>query len=203
MGRPFSAILKLSFDDEIKNYKLEFDFGQDAGGEDGEPPDFSDQQPVGACPKCKGRVFEHGMSYVCENSVASPKTCDFRSGKVILQQEIAREQMAKLLEEGRTDLLTNFKSSRTGRNFKAYLVKQPDGKIGFEFEKKEAKPGAKTAAAKRGATADAQTDTADEGDSDVAVAAKTTRKAATKTVAAKKAPAKKAAAKKTAARKAS
>ncbi len=88
-------------------------------------------------PKCKGRVFEHGMSYVCENSVASPKTCDFRSGKVILQQEIAREQMAKLLEEGRTDLLTNFKSSRTGRNFKAFLVKQNDGKIGFEFEKKE------------------------------------------------------------------
>ena len=95
MGRPFSAILKLSLDDEIKNYKLEFDFGQDSGGEDGEPPDFSDQQPVGACPKCKGRVFEHGMSYVCENSVANPKTCDFRSGKVILQQEIAREQMAQ------------------------------------------------------------------------------------------------------------
>ena len=43
MGRPFSAILKLSLDDEIKNYKLEFDFGQDSGGEDGEPPDFSDQ----------------------------------------------------------------------------------------------------------------------------------------------------------------
>ena len=80
------------------------------------------------------------MSYVCENSVANPKTCDFRSGKVILQQEIAREQMAKLLEEGRTDLLTNFKSSRTGRNFKAFLVKQNDGKIGFEFEKKEPPP---------------------------------------------------------------
>ena len=83
------------------------------------------------------------MSYVCENSVANPKTCDFRSGKVILQQEMSREQMTKLLEEGRTDLLTGFKSSRTGRNFKAFLVKQPDGKIGFEFEKKEPKPGAK------------------------------------------------------------
>ncbi len=124
MGRPFSAILKLTFDDEIKNYKLEFDFGQESGGEDGEAPDFSGQEPVGACPKCRSRVFEHGMSYVCENSVAKPKTCDFRSGKVILQQEIARDQMEKLLEEGRTDLLTNFKSSRTGRNFKAYLVKQ-------------------------------------------------------------------------------
>ncbi|SPB17584.1 DNA topoisomerase III [Caballeronia novacaledonica] len=199
MGRPFSAILKLSLDDEIKNYKLEFDFGQDSGGEDGEPPDFSEQTPVGACPKCQSRVFEHGMSYVCENSVSNPKTCDFRSGKVILQQEIGREQMEKLLNEGRTDLLTNFKSSRTGRNFKAYLVKQPDGKIGFEFEKKEGKPAAKTAA-KRGAAAEAQADSGDEsGDSDVAVAAKTT---SAKT-AAKKAPAKKAAAKKTAAKKAS
>ncbi|WP_261546402.1 DNA topoisomerase III [Burkholderia multivorans] len=156
MGRPFSAILKLTFDDEIKNYKLEFDFGQDQGGDEGEAPDFSAQEPVGACPKCKGRVFEHGMSYVCEHSVANPKTCDFRSGKVILQQEITREQMAKLLADGRTDLLPNFKSSRTGRNFKAYLVKQPDGKIGFEFEKKEPKAAAAKKTAKS-ATKDAET----------------------------------------------
>jgi DNA topoisomerase-3 len=195
MGRPFSAILKLSFDDEIKNYKLEFDFGQDTGGEDGEPPDFSEQTPVGACPKCQSRVYEHGMSYVCENSVANPKTCDFRSGKVILQQEMSREQMSKLLEEGRTDLLTGFKSSRTGRNFKAFLVKQPDGKIGFEFEKKEPKPGAKTAV-KRGAAAAPEVE--DDGDGDVAVAAKKT----TLKPAAKKAPAKKVAAKKAPVRKA-
>jgi DNA topoisomerase-3 len=197
MGRPFSAILKLSFDDEIKNYKLEFDFGQDNGTEDGEPPDFSDQTPVGACPKCQSKVFELGMSYVCENSVANPKTCDFRSGKVILQQEMSREQMTKLLMEGRTDLLTGFKSSRTGRNFKAFLVKQPDGKIGFEFEKKEPKPGAKVAA-KRGAAA-APEAAEDDDDGDVAVAAKKT----TVKAAAKKAPAKKAAAKKVAAKKAS
>jgi DNA topoisomerase-3 len=148
-------------------------------------------------------VFEHGMSYVCENSVANPKTCDFRSGKVILQQEIAREQMAKLLEEGRTDLLTNFKSSRTGRNFKAFLVKQNDGKIGFEFEKKEpsAKTAAKTAAAKSAAKAAPESD-----DGETAVAVKTAPAAkkaaakkapAAKTAAAKKAPAKKAVARKT------
>ncbi|WP_042266102.1 DNA topoisomerase III [Paraburkholderia heleia] len=201
MGRPFSAILKLSFDDEIKNYKLEFDFGQDSGAEDGEAPDFSQQEPVGACPKCKARVYEHGMSYVCEHSVANPKTCDFRSGKVILQQEIAREQMAKLLAEGRTDLLANFKSSRTGRNFKAFLVKQPDGKIGFEFEKKE--PSAKTAAARTvakksaaaaEATVDAANDAADSAEEGKA-------KPARKTAAAKAAPARKTAARKTPTRK--
>ncbi|WP_321922817.1 DNA topoisomerase III [Paraburkholderia guartelaensis] len=200
MGRPFSAILKLSFDDEIKNYKLEFDFGQDSGAEDGEAPDFSQQEPVGACPKCKGRVYEHGMSYVCEHSVANPKTCDFRSGKVILQQEIARDQMAKLLAEGRTDLLTNFKSSRTGRNFKAFLVKQPDGKIGFEFEKKEpsAKTAAKTAAKKSAASAEATNDAANDA-ADSAEEGKA--KPARKTAAAKAAPARKTAARKTPARK--
>jgi DNA topoisomerase-3 len=192
MGRPFSAILKLTFDDETKNYKLEFDFGQDQSGEDGEAPDFSEQQPVGACPKCKARVFEHGMSYVCENSVANPKTCDFRSGKVILQQEMAREQMTKLLDEGRTDLLTNFKSSRTGRNFKAFLVKQSDGKIGFEFEKKE--PSAKSAAKRASKTAEKATDDEHDGAEDVATPAKRgAPKTATKTTktTAKKAPARK------------
>jgi len=204
--------LKLSFDDEIKNFKLEFDFGQDQGGEDGEAPDFSAQEPVGACPKCHARVYEHGMSYVCENSVANPKTCDFRSGKVILQQEITREQMAKLLEGGRTDLLTNFKSSRTGRNFKAFLVKQNDGKIGFEFEKKEPKePSAKTAAktaaksaAKAATNGGASEDDAahDEASTEVATAtrSKAPVKAATKTAAVKAAAAKKAPAKKTAAK---
>ena len=198
MGRPFSAILKLARDNDTNNYKLEFDFGQDSGTEDGEPPDFSGQEPVGHCPKCNARVFEHGMSYVCENQVANPKTCDFRSGKVILQQEISREQMAKLLNEGRTDLLTNFKSSRTGRNFKAFLVKQKDGSIGFEFEKKE--PSAKTAAksssrsaAAKGAGADnAQQDATPAGD-EAAAAAKPARKTAAKT-AAKKTPARKSAA---------
>lgn len=148
MGRPFAAILKIVHDDELKNYKLEFDFGQQRDDEgDGEPVDFSSQQPVGACPKCSGAVYELGLSYVCEHSVNPPRSCDFRSGKIILQQEIAREQMQKLLSEGRTDLLTGFKSARTGRFFKAFLVKGPDGKIGFEFEprKTAAKMPAKTA----------------------------------------------------------
>ncbi len=62
--------------------------------------------------------------------------------------------MHKLLTEGKTDLLTGFKSARTGRVFKAFLVKQPDGKIGFEFEPRgEGKAGAKTAAKKTTAAA--------------------------------------------------
>ena len=135
MGRPFSAILKIT--DE---HKLEFDFGQGSDGDDNaEPVDFGDQQPLGPCPKCSARVFAHGMSYVCEKSVGPEKTCDFRSGREILQQPIEPEQMSKLLAEGRTDLLTGFVSSRTRRKFKAFLVKQPDGKISFEFDNSKAR----------------------------------------------------------------
>ncbi|MEM5276478.1 DNA topoisomerase III [Cupriavidus taiwanensis] len=189
MGRPFAAILKLGKDDE-GHYKMEFDFGQNDDDNDGEPVDFSGQQPVGTCPKCGGSVFEHGMKYVCENSTTSPKSCDFTTGKIILQQEISREQIGKLLNEGKTDLLTGFKSSRTGRNFKAFLVKQPDGKIGFEFEARELKAGAKTAAKAPGKAASRGT-----AEGEAAPATKTAAKTAAKTVAAK-APAKKAAAKK-------
>jgi DNA topoisomerase III len=130
-GKPFSAMLRLN--DELK---VEFDFGQGAEGE--EAPDFSGQEPLGTCPKCGARIFEHGPTYTCERAVGPARSCDFRSGRMILQQAIEREQMKKLLETGRTDLLTAFVSKK-GRRFKAFLVKQPDGKIGFEFQPRPAK----------------------------------------------------------------
>jgi DNA topoisomerase-3 len=49
---------------------------------------------------------------------------------------------------GRTDLLDAFVSNRNGRRFKAFLVRQPDGKVGFEFAPRAAKPGADDGAAK-------------------------------------------------------
>ena len=146
MGRPFAAILKIVRDEENNNHKLEFDFGQNqADDEDGEGVDFSTQTPLGACPKCGSGVYEMGLAYVCEKSVAKPKACDFRSGRIILQQEIVPEQMSKLLNNGKTDLLPGFISQRTRRPFKAYLVKDKNGKVGFEFEERKAKAPAKGA----------------------------------------------------------
>ncbi|MEZ7910287.1 MAG: DNA topoisomerase III [Propionivibrio sp.] len=146
MGRPFTALIKLN-----DNNQPEFDFGQGSNSEGAdEPVDFSGQESLGACPKCQARVFEHGMSYVCEKSVGPERSCDFRSGKVILQQSVSHEQMSKLLVDGRTDLLKDFVSSRTNRKFSAFLVRNAEGKVGFEFEKREpkAKAGAKPAAKK-------------------------------------------------------
>ena len=157
MGRPFAAIIKLSqipMDDKDypnAGYKLEFDFGN-SNDEDQEPVDFTGKISLGPCPKCSGAVYEHGMKYLCEHSVGPHKNCDFNTGKVILQQEVSEEQIVKLLTTGKTDLLTNFKSQRTGRVFKAYLARQDTGKIGFEFEVRVAK----TALKKRpGLTAEA------------------------------------------------
>ena len=158
-GWPFTAEMKLVFDDEIKNWKLEFDFGDDAkkAEGDGTPVDFSGQETLGACPKCAGRVFEHGSSYVCEHSVGAPVTCDFKTGKIILQQPVPREEMHKLLTGGKTGLLENFVSNKTRRKFKAFLAyDKKEGKVIFEFEPRapRAPAGAaakKTAAAKSAA----------------------------------------------------
>ncbi len=158
-GWPFTAEMVIKFDEETKNYKLEFDFGDDKKGEEsGELIDFSAQQSLGACPKCASAVFEHGKSYVCEKSVptlAQPTpSCDFKSGQIILQQPIAREQMSKLLLTGKTDLLDKFVSMRTRRGFKAMLAWDAEaGKVGFEFAPSKFPPRKTAAKAFAGAAA--------------------------------------------------
>lgn len=180
-GWPFTSEIVIKYDDEAHNYKLEFDFGDDKKGEEsGEIVEFEDAS-LGACPICGSEVHEHGSNYVCSKAVpttAQPTpSCTFKSGKIILQQPVEREQMTKLLETGKTDLLDKFVSMRTRRNFKAHLAWDKEaGKVNFEFapSKFPPRPGA---------------------------AAKTVAAKASKTgAAAKKAPAKKAAAKTTTAK---
>ncbi len=179
-GWPFTAEIALKYSDEDKNWKLEFDFGNEDESETGELVDFAGREPLGACPKCGGKVYDHGKNYVCEKSVptlaqATP-SCDFKSGQIILQQPVEREQMMKLLATGKTDLLDKFVSMRTRRPFKAYLAwNAEEGKVSFEFEpsKYPARKGAARTAAP----------------------AKAAGKTAAKKAPAKKAPAKKAASK--------
>ncbi|MPZ42133.1 MAG: DNA topoisomerase III [Betaproteobacteria bacterium] len=133
-GRPFAASIRLN--DE---QRAEFDFGQPGSGEGADAkPDFSAQEALGSCPKCSGSVYEHGSGYTCENAVGPERSCDFRVGRIILQQPIERDQVQKLLRDGRTDLLPRF-ISKKGRPFKAYLVKSAGGNIGFEFQPRAAK----------------------------------------------------------------
>ena len=153
-GWPFTAELKLVRDEELNNWKMEFDFGDAARKEEeaGEAVDFSGHQSLGTCPKCKGHVYDHGSNYICENAVGVA-TCDFKSGKIILQQPVPPEQMTKLLATGKTDLLENFVSNKTRRKFKAFLSWDAKaGKVSFEFEPRAPRvSAAKKAAAKKAA----------------------------------------------------
>ncbi len=167
-GWPFTAEMVIKFDEETKNYKLEFDFGDDKkDAESGEIIDFSGKEPLGSCPKCGatgasgGKVYEHGKNYVCNRSVPTLEqptpSCDFKSGQIILQQPIEREQMQKLLATGKTDLLDKFVSMRTRRAFKAMLAWDPEaGKVNFEFAPSKFPPrktvATKTVAASTNAT---------------------------------------------------
>ncbi|MBI2312922.1 MAG: DNA topoisomerase III [Betaproteobacteria bacterium] len=129
LGRPFAAMVRLN-----DGHEPEFDFGDGSRGEEGaaEAVDFSGHTPLGTCPKCGAGVFEYGMAYICQKAVGKDKTCDFRTGKVILQRTIEPEQVKKMLTTGKTDLLANFVSKRNGRRFAAHLVLK-EGKVGFEF----------------------------------------------------------------------
>jgi DNA topoisomerase-3 len=190
-GWPFTSEIALKYNEEEKNWKLEFDFGNDKNSEEtGEIVDFTGSESLGACPKCGGAVHEHGSNYVCEKSVpteAQPTpTCNFKSGKIVLQQVVEREQIAKLLSAGKTDLLEKFVSNRTRRAFKAFLSwNAEEDKVVFEFEPRTSKFPPRKTPAKYAAGAKT-------------TAGKAAGKAAAKTA---KAPAKKAAAKKTAAAK--
>ncbi|MCY1504239.1 DNA topoisomerase 3 [compost metagenome] len=165
-GWPFTAEIILKYDgEEAKNWKLEFDFGDDKNEDSGEIVDFSQQDTVGPCPVCGAPVFDHGSNYVCEKSVPTNEqptpSCTFKTGKIILQQPVERDQMEKLLATGKTDLLDKFVSMRTRRAFKAFLTwNAEEGKVTFEFAPREGgskfpprktfgKPAAKTAAAKK------------------------------------------------------
>lgn len=137
LGRPFSAPVKLDAE-----FKQTFDFGDAA---DAQKLDFSILPVVAPCPACKaGTVHDTGTAYQCGNT----GQCKFRMGKTICQREIPREQLLKLIETGKTDLIPRF-ISKKGKPFSAFL-KLEGGKVGFEFEPR--KPAAKKAPTRARAT---------------------------------------------------
>jgi DNA topoisomerase-3 len=139
LGKPFAAVIKMT-----PEFKPEFDFGQGQTNEDGTAVvvDFTGKEPLGKCPKCGARVFDGGMNYICEKATGPDKSCTFRTGKIILQQTIDPAQVAKLLTEGKTDLLKGFISNKNHRKFEAYLIVK-DGGTAFEFAPREKKGKAK------------------------------------------------------------
>lgn len=142
IGRPFSAGLKLG-----EGRKIELVVGEEEG-----TLDFSNQEPIGVCLACQGRMFESQLRYVCEHSVSKPSTCTFKVSKKILMRDITVSEVRELLQNQKTPLLEKFISQKTRRPFSAFLVWK-DGKVSFDFPPREPrKPkSAKTAKARVGA----------------------------------------------------
>jgi DNA topoisomerase III len=135
IGRKFNAIVKLT--DE---FKPEFDFGEN-GHDQPIEIDTAKHELLGLCPIChKGQIYVLDRAYACENAVSKEKTCSFRVSKTILQREIPKEQVQKLITTGKTDLLPRF-ISKKGRPFSAHL-KLENGKVGFEFAPRKPKKAA-------------------------------------------------------------
>jgi len=147
-GRKFDAFLT------VKDGGITFAFPARADGPGAPPPrgtssvagragggeirvDVAGQQPLGKCPRCGARVFETEKDYVCEHVQRSPNPCGFRSARTILEQPVSREQMVRLLAEGRSDLLPGFVSRKSGRGFRACLVLDGSGQVSFEFPPRE------------------------------------------------------------------
>jgi len=141
LGRPFKAVVKLGATTE---FKQSFDFG------DSDDParkiDFSTLPALVKCPLCEpGTIHDTGSAWQCSNTPA----CKFRMGKTLCQREVPREQVEKLLAEGRTALIQRF-ISKKGRPFSAFLtLDKKTAKVGFEFEPR--KPAAKKPARPRAA----------------------------------------------------
>ena len=107
--------------------------------------DFSAQKSLGSCPKCGGFVFEQGQNFVCEKSVVTvedvKEICDFSLKQTLFKQPISREQLSKLLDSGKTDLLDGFVSFRTKRPYQARLVwDEAESKVKFEIPEIEKAP---------------------------------------------------------------
>jgi len=133
-NRAFNAFLAL------KEGKVGFEFEpRPARGAKGKTPkappvkiDFTGQEPLGKCPKCRGQIFEGPESFLCERSQSETRACKFKIGKTIAQQPVDRVQAGKLLAAGKSDLMTQF-ISRQGRPFSAWLTLDDAGKVVFEF----------------------------------------------------------------------
>ena len=148
-NKPFSAALELtqntSKTGKKGKWKTNFVFDQD---EPDSPQELTAEQNTGTVSLKTGGEAD---LYETEKAFHVPrlKTQDspegFRLGKTILQRQLARDEVAKLLSEGKTDLLDGFVSKRTKRPFQARLTLDfESGKIGFEFAPRAKKKAKKT-----------------------------------------------------------
>lgn len=142
-GKTYTASLHLEPHEERGGWKVRINLPQ------GEDP--ATMPVVWTNPKTGEELCEGGAGYALRKAGgASEEDVVFRVGRMICRKELPREQVIKLVAEGKTDPIEGF-ISKKGRPFKAMLLRN-GAKIGWEFpprEKTERKPGAKPGRAPR------------------------------------------------------
>src|SRR6478609_2603208 len=135
-GRPFSAFLKR----EGGKFSWEFPPRAPKLDKDGNPivrkpkakADLSKATVIGESKNPVGELVELGDAYYVRKPDQDNRQV-FKLAKKLCEIEIPVEQVRKLVEDGRSDLIENFVSKR-GNKFSAYLVlAQKQDKAEFEF----------------------------------------------------------------------
>jgi DNA topoisomerase-3 len=115
----------IEFRDGIVNYVKElFEHLRQKYGSQFERETVTEAIP---CPKCSSPLEIAPWGYVCKNA-----ECGFKAGHTIAGRTLSHAEMATLLKNGKSDLLSGFKSKK-GTTFSATLTLGDDGNIGFEF----------------------------------------------------------------------
>ena len=140
-GKPFKAGLQLVAPaTEKSSWKAEFYFENDRPAAAGDSAESEAPVPIGTM-TVKGQgeleVQETDKQWSIPEFARSNGK-GFSMSRTILGKDITREQLAQVLAEGKSELITGFVSQRTHRAFDAFLVLDTaKGNVGFEFPPRE------------------------------------------------------------------
>jgi DNA topoisomerase-3 len=129
-GKPFKASVVL----ENGRAKLEFANGREEVPEwiQRALTNYGDGQPLCDCPTgCGRKIYGVSEGYLCDGN--RDGRCTFRLYKKMLGHELMEGEIIALAKDGKTPLIADFVSNRTGRAFSAFLLVDKTGKISFEF----------------------------------------------------------------------
>ncbi len=144
-GRVYKGVLEL----DRQEFKVVV---RSAGSSDeavSEEPEYEvNPEPLGRCPVCSEHdVVETPTQFVCESRLREEEeapevgqrgkpACSFVFPRTVCKREISRGEAIVYIQNGRTELLTDF-TSRFGRPFSAILVLRDTGRHRFEFPPRE------------------------------------------------------------------
>ncbi len=95
------------------------------------------------CPRCGGQVAKDSKGWSCASADCTTRVPRYLCGKVM-----EPGWAEALMKKGKTPLITDFRSARTGRTFAAYLLLAEDG-VRFEFPPDRPRRGSRAGTAKR------------------------------------------------------